>query len=435
MSRFRSALLLLAAVLLLAGPASAAGASPTASSPADPSPAVSELRVSVDITNTNRSQVPCDSDGEAYTVKGVLVGPAALLSQRRIPAATLYVHALGFTSYYWHFTADPEYDHVTQMARLGHVGLVHDRIGYGDEPRPDGMQSCYGSDADITAQLVTALKQGSYSVEGGAPIAVDRVAVASHSQAGLIVQPMAYSFDVADALVLTSWTDEGNRPEVFREAATTAQDCLASGVTGEPAPFYAYYPRSDEAFRSLSFHQSPEDVAAAATALRQPDPCGQGGSLAATLLADREGLAQIDVPVLLAYGAQDAYRQPEAAAAHAAKFTGSPDVTLEVLEDTGNALALESSAGEFRALLAGWLCARQLAAPAACTAAEAPAPTSPATGPPVGEPTAAPTVLGVAARSLPVTGQESSALVVALALLGAAAAGRRLRTPRGQADL
>lgn len=391
---------------------------PTASSGERPasSPVVSVVPVRFEVVNQNRSAVACESDRQEYTLRARLAVPARSTSLPHGRAVTLYVHGLGLSSYYWHFQADPGYDHLTEMARRGHVGVVYDRLGYGENPKPLGLQTCYGSDADIASQLVTKLKSGDYSVEGRQPIAFDRVVVASHSQAGLIVQPMAYSFDVADGLVITSWTDDQNHPHVAAEAVPTAQTCLTGGESSpseDRPPFYAYYPEEEESFERFYFHNAEPRVVAAAVGMREPDPCGQGGSLLQTLLADRLHLAEIDVPVLLAYGSADGYRpQPAAGQAHAEKFTGSDDVTLELLDDTGNALVLERTAPQFRDLLSDWLCARRFAESTACP--RRPSANAPRAGV---EATASSEWAGPAGEVLPTTGPRMPLLVAGSGLL------------------
>src|SRR5687768_14493818 len=89
-------------------------------------PAVAERRVVFSVDNVNRSEVPCASDGRQYEISATVVGPADVLDGDRAAAATLYVHGLGLTSYYWHYTPDRSLSHASRMARLGHVSVVYD---------------------------------------------------------------------------------------------------------------------------------------------------------------------------------------------------------------------------------------------------------------------------------------------------------------------
>lgn len=417
-ARLFAAATAVALVLTAAGTASASRPMPTRS-------AVAELRVVFAVENVNRSQVPCASDGAAYDLTARIVGPSALLGQRRVDTATLYLHGLGLTSYYWHFPVEPSLSHAVQMAELGHVSVVYDRLGYGENPKPAGMASCYGSEADVAAQIVQRLKSGDYVTDSDRPPTFDRVVVASHSQAGLILQPMAYSFDAADALIVTSWTDDGNRPQVLTEVVNTAQECALSAVDPQARDFYGRFPRDDAAFRSLYFYAARDEVVDIATALRQADPCGLGGSLPQTLTADRSGLARIDEPVLLVYGEHDGYRDRAAAQAHAARFAGSDDVTLEIIAGAGNALTLEPSGVPLNALVASWLCERRLASAQACTAA------APAAAPAVGSvgpmSVPPPVVAAAAAQQLASTGASAAATAGLASLAGAALLCRRRR--------
>jgi pimeloyl-ACP methyl ester carboxylesterase len=90
----------------------------------------------------------------------------------------------------------------------------------------------------------------------------------------------------------------------------------------------------------------------------QREPCGEGLSLAATLVADRLFLGDITVPVLLAFGKQDAIFPPPDGELQKALYTGSKDVTLLQVNNTGHALQLERTAPASRAAISDWLRAR-----------------------------------------------------------------------------
>src|SRR5688572_29160147 len=123
---------------------------------------VVELPVAFAVKNTNTTEVPCQSDGTDYTVKGHLVAPAAALDSPK--AATLYLHAVTFGEYYWRFKGVPGYDYASNMAERGHVSVAIDRIGYGESGRPDGNSgTCFGSEADVAHQIVQSLRNGSYT--------------------------------------------------------------------------------------------------------------------------------------------------------------------------------------------------------------------------------------------------------------------------------
>src|SRR5205823_12215377 len=93
------------------------------------------------VANTNTSQVPCQSDGRSYRVRGRLVAPSRLAADGHQQAITVYVHGSG-GGQYWHFQAVPGYDYVTELARLGHASLSLDSLGYGQSDIPDGNAVC-----------------------------------------------------------------------------------------------------------------------------------------------------------------------------------------------------------------------------------------------------------------------------------------------------
>src|ERR1700759_1467907 len=66
------------------------------------------------VQNTNTSQVPCQSDGATYVVRGHLTGPRS--------ARTVTLSYEGFDSgeWNWRFRRVPGYDYAADMATRGH---------------------------------------------------------------------------------------------------------------------------------------------------------------------------------------------------------------------------------------------------------------------------------------------------------------------------
>src|SRR5215208_4061224 len=78
--------------------------------------------VTFQVLNINRSTVQCATDGNAYELKGRLVGPeSALAPDARSRGVTLYLHGLTFGGAVWNFGAVAGYNHAAAMARAGHV--------------------------------------------------------------------------------------------------------------------------------------------------------------------------------------------------------------------------------------------------------------------------------------------------------------------------
>src|SRR5947209_3803363 len=71
--------------------------------------AITEIPVSFDVLNTNRSAVPCASDGLPYTVTGHLVGPRSELTGGgdRPRVITVLLTGLDEGEWTWRFQAVP----------------------------------------------------------------------------------------------------------------------------------------------------------------------------------------------------------------------------------------------------------------------------------------------------------------------------------------
>jgi pimeloyl-ACP methyl ester carboxylesterase len=335
----------IALLVALASPATAAAT------------AVTTKSVTFTVTNSNSSSVPCATDGARYHVHGLLVGPAGSLSADG-GSATLYLHGLGFGSFFWNFTAVPGYDFADQMAAHGHVSVIIDRLGYGASDHPPGTQSCVGGQATIAHQIVQDLRTGSYAISSGQPHSFARVALVGHSLGGAIAQVEAYSFHDVDALGVLSWSDQGQSLLALGTFGAAGVGCLLGGQPSDGAPGYAPFGATASDFDAIMFHDADPSVVAAANALRNPDPCGDDESALQTLIIDQLLLATIRVPVLLLYGADDALFPPPAGTLQRLHFLGTNDVTLTQLPDTGHAVTLERSHLSLVADVSAWLSGR-----------------------------------------------------------------------------
>ena len=326
---------------------------PRPSGEAPPRAGVVALPVAFRVVNQNRSRTPCATDGRPYEVRGRLVAPRSVLERGEPPSVTVYLHDIGWGAYYWHFTAIPEYDYATEMARAGHASVVYDQLGYGASGRPAPDRLCYGGQADVASQVVAKLRTGDFEVAGERAPRFRRVALASHSIHGLTSQPEAYSFRDVDALVVTSWADQGFSQRLQDATRDTQASCARGGDPPGHASFGA------EAFKALYFANAEPRVADAAAARRTPVPCGEPQSAFQVVAADQALLREVAVPVLLVYGRQDAlFDQPSAGQQQRALYSGSRDVQLTFLDGAGQAHALERTAPAFRATMSSWLAAR-----------------------------------------------------------------------------
>ena len=332
-----------AALALLSPFASASPAAATASNNGHRgSQRVTQIPISFEVRNVNRSKVACASDGATYTVRGHLVAPSRGLRARRQPATTLYLHGLSFGEFFWNFQQAQDYNYAVDEARLGHSSVVIDRIGYNSSDKPNGFQVCVGSRADMAHQMVLALRSGKYHLDGRAAPQFRKVALAGHSYGGQIAQVEAYSFGDIDGLVVMGYSDRVQSDLLKQNAAYAADVCatggLRVGATG-PAGYAPFGP--PEGAPAALFATAEPSVESAAVQQLTIDPCGDTAYFNQAVDVDLANLASVTVPVLVVAGSSDALFPPPAVPDQAALFTGSPRVEQTTLPGIAHAIALE----------------------------------------------------------------------------------------------
>lgn len=305
--------------------------------------AVSSVDVSFEVRNVNRTLVPCIADGRTHVLRGRLVGPAAALAADAAPRVNLLVHDITAGAWFWSLPGHPSRSYADELARAGEVSLVVDRLGYGASDHPAGHNTCLGAQADMVHQLLLALRTGTYA-DGSGP-AFEQVVLHGHSVGAAIAELAAATWGDADALVLMAWADSGASVRAIAEAAVQNSLCLTRD--------YAHYGQSDRAYRSLLFAAAPLDVQLTATALRNPDPCGDAMSLAQTVVLLNALTHAIDVPVLLLFGEKDALNRPDARVLQPLAYGPRAEVTAYTLAGAGSALPLEVP--ELEETVLGWL--------------------------------------------------------------------------------
>jgi pimeloyl-ACP methyl ester carboxylesterase len=329
---------------------------------------VARIEIAFDVVNRNGSALSCrpEPNGLPYRVRGELVGPAALLREGTVPVATLYLHEFSFGRFFWGYRDVPGYDHAGELARAGHVSFAVDRLGYDSSDHPPGTQTCLGAHADITAQLVRHIREGTYTTADGSPaVPAERLVLAGHSVGGGIAELAAHSpnFDLdLDGLIVFGWADQGYSARTIEQSVRQAADCLPGGQPAYPGgpSGYAYFGKTDAEFQGNVFADTDPAVVERVTARRNPDPCGDNAGLVRFAVVNQQGVGSITAPVLLVFGEKDAVFQSDAMAKQAALFTGSRDVTTRSIPKAGHALTLERSASLTRSVVADWLTARQL---------------------------------------------------------------------------
>jgi pimeloyl-ACP methyl ester carboxylesterase len=303
-----------------------------------------------EVENANTTPVACRPDNRSYRLRGRLVGPRSEVAGADADRINVLVHDTTTGAWFWHLRRHPAYDYATQLARRGETSLVLDRLGYDRSPLRDGRATCLGAHADMLHQVVQHLRSGAYRFTGtddGTP-AAQHVVVHGHSLGASIAQVEAATFDDVDGLVLMSWADSGPSREAVEAASRQSATCLQGRE-------YAPFTTSRAAFRRGLFVTAPPRVQATASRLRNSDPCGDVLSYSSNLLTSGLTASRVEAPVLLLFGTRDAYTSEGAARRQAASFSSARSVRTRLVRGAGNALPLERSAPQTRALVGRWL--------------------------------------------------------------------------------
>lgn len=328
---------------------------------------IETLPVSFVVTNVDRTLVGCPTaDRRAYTLRGSLVGPRSALDDS-LPtnAVTVLLHGAAWGEFEWNFPDDPafeqSYDFQGALARAGHVSVAIDRLGYDSSPGPHGLLTCLAAHADMTSQLVGQLRSGQYALEGRAPLRFERVALGGMSTGAAIAEQVAHTFGGIDALLVFGWADSGFSNLALQHALAQGVSCALGALRPERPGGYAYYGATRRDFEQIVFAGDAEPaVMAAAWAMRNRDPCGDGASLATTFVVSSLRVPEIRVPVLVLFGTRDSLFVTGSAERQAALFSGSSDVSLALFDGAGHGLTVARQAPQVQQRVSEWLTERGL---------------------------------------------------------------------------
>ncbi|WP_354701774.1 hypothetical protein DSM112329_02105 [Paraconexibacter sp. AEG42_29] len=324
-----------------------------------------DVPVSFKVVNQNRTPVPClgGPDGKTYEVRGTFVGPRAALDSG--DAATLYVHGVGYSSFFFRFGEVPGYDYGRQQAEAGHASIFVTRLGNPSDPGlSDGNATCVPAQADMADQMIGRMRAGDYTLGSGTGRAFKKVGLAGHSLGGMITQVAQYSFKSADAIAVISYTDTPS-PLALTQFADANAACFTTpgkAGPGDAGPVnYAAFGRTDGDFAGAHFFNIDPAVAAATLRLHNRDACGDLTSATGALLANQLLIRSITAPVLLIGGSNDAlFPPPTNLLAATTGFPSSKSVKLVEIPDTGHAITLGRTHLAFRAAMGDWLTSQGL---------------------------------------------------------------------------
>ena len=339
--------------------------------------AIVELPVSFQVVNTNTSGAACPSDGLPYTVEAHLVGPQSIIYVSAQRAITVYVHGFSSSEPNWSFKLVPGYDLPVEMAKLGHVSLVINRLGYSPSDHPPGFESCIGSAADVVHQIIGQLRSPGARLSDGTRVVFSRVALAGHDTGATVAEVEAYSYKDIDGLFISAFANTGFTQKIAEWSFKAGAVCLQGGQPSDRgAPNYHFFPpvsdqefSQDEALLREIFPDTDETVfqaikQAIATGKRQLNPCGDINSVPGAVASDLARLNEITVPVLIFVTDHDFAFSKDGLDRERTFFTGSRDVSSPHLFDTEDTPHTPHfwmwglTASKAREIESDWLCAR-----------------------------------------------------------------------------
>src|SRR3989441_10602673 len=332
-----------------------------------------ELPVSFQVVNTNTSGVACPWDGLPYTVQGHLVGAQSIIYGPAPRAITVYVHGFSSSEPNWSFKLVPGYDLPVEMAKLGHVSLVINRLGYSPSDHPPGMMSCVGTAADVVHQIIGQLRNPAVgaALPDGAHVAFSSVALAGHDTGGTIAEGEAYSYKDIDGLFISAFANTGFSQKITEFSFKAGAACLQGGQPSDQgAPNYHNFPPmtdeelyQDEALLREIFQYTDETVfqaikQAIADHKRQLNPCGDINSVPGAVASDLARLNEVTVPVLIFVTDSDFAFSKEGLERERTFFTGSRDVSSPFLPQPPHFWMWGLTAPKARQIESDWLCSR-----------------------------------------------------------------------------
>ncbi len=316
--------------------------------------------VTFTVENVNRSNLKCATDGETYQIRGQIVGPRESLD--KASTASLYAHGLELGEFFWTTEAEGA-TFVERLANDGHVSVVIDRLSYDSSGKPNGFDSCFGGQADITDQIIDDLRSGDYVTGDGKSgdhksASFEQVVLGGHSVGGLITALTQNSFGSADGIIVMSYSSFILSDAAMQAAVIATEACDNGGTTTTDgdAEGYAFFAPSEEAFRAAFFLSADPAVADVVVAQRNNNPSGDILTFAAGQQADAANADKIDVPALVTIGAEDAiFPEPSGPREVELLQQGSDDLELNTVSPSNHAVTVEETAPEFTDGVSDWL--------------------------------------------------------------------------------
>lgn len=256
---------------------------------------------------------------------------------------------------------DNAFNFAAQLSARGCIVIALDHLGVGASSRPrDGFaltpHVLAGANAHAVQTLCAQLRAGTLSPS--LPALADFIAVGvGHSMGGMLTALQQAHYRSYAAVALLGFGTRGLSDYLSPEARAYADDAagarahiaaLARAQGDDPYPELAIAAGNARAI----YGGGADRRAVAALAAARTNLLAVAGLFSMIPGSTAPECARIDVPVFLGVGDRDI-----TGSAHAipASFSASPDVTLQVLAETGHSHFLFPSSAQLCARLAGWI--------------------------------------------------------------------------------
>jgi pimeloyl-ACP methyl ester carboxylesterase len=286
------------------------------------------------------------------------------LPERPADAHAVLVCLAGGTydKHYWHIDIDGHsgYSFGEHLADSGFVVIAVDHLGIGDSTDPTalgplGLELLASGDAEVARQIQERLVRG--DLHRDLPTALPLVGV-GHSMGACLttmVQATARRYDAVVLLgygvqITNVYEDTADAADLEERIQQTIEaSCLLTGAT--PTDAHVYAPRG---YLADLFYagEVPQDVIDADTAVQSRVPLRAAAEVTTPGMVEQYA-PRVDVPVFLAFGAAlDVSPNPHA---EPTNYTGSPDVTLHLVPNSGHCHNFASHRTQLWDRIATWV--------------------------------------------------------------------------------
>ncbi|MFN2557777.1 MAG: alpha/beta hydrolase [Nitriliruptorales bacterium] len=266
-----------------------------------------------------------------WIVRGSLYRPSH--APRCTSSVLLLLHGVSQSRHVWDLRAGGlHYSAAHRLASAGYPVVAVDRLGYGTSGRPSGRDLTIQAHASVTAQIVTALRSGSYG--GGPGLGFTHVGLVGHSLGTEIAELCVGSPNSGgevDVLIATGYTHFTSLRLLGAMAGMLGPALLTN---------YVYFGGSPENRTELFYDSAGTDAAIVAEETRRANLTPSGEILSVIGRPSGAVIGAITLPVLLLLAERDVLFPSGEGLAELGLFTSAPDRELRTVPESGHVLFL-----------------------------------------------------------------------------------------------